>query len=51
MAAEEDISHRIPLADVVAITRIKTSSPFNRIDGYFDFGFTYAKSNPTRPCS
>lgn len=38
---------RIRLADVVAITRIKTSSPFNRIDGYFDFGFTYAKSNQT----
>lgn len=37
----------IPLADVVAITRIKQESFLDRIDGYLDLGFTYAKSNQT----
>jgi hypothetical protein len=37
----------LPLADVVALTRIKQTSVFNRIDGYLDLGFTYAQSNRT----
>lgn len=37
----------LPLAQIVGITRIKRTSFFDRIDGYFDLGFTYAKSNQT----
>jgi hypothetical protein len=37
----------LPLPDVVWIRRIKKSSFFDRIDGYFDLGFSYAKSNQT----
>lgn len=37
----------VPLADVVGITRIKQTSFFDRIDGYLDLGFSYAKSNRT----
>jgi hypothetical protein len=37
----------VPLTEVVGITRIKRSSFFDRIDGYFDLGFSFAKSNKT----
>jgi len=37
----------VPLAEVVGITRIKQASLFDRIDGYLDLGFSYAKSNKT----
>jgi Protein of unknown function, DUF481 len=37
----------LPLTDVVRITRLKRSSFFDRIDGYLDLGFSYAKSNET----
>jgi hypothetical protein len=37
----------VRLADVVAIERIKQASVFDRIDGYLDLGFSYAKSNQT----
>jgi putative salt-induced outer membrane protein YdiY len=37
----------VPLADVVGITRIKQTSFFDRIDGYLDLGFSYAKANKT----
>jgi hypothetical protein len=37
----------VSLPGVVAITRIKQKSIWDRIDGYLDLGFTYAKSNQT----
>ena len=47
LAVGQERVDTLPLTDVVQITRIKKSSPFNRIDGYFDLGFSYAKSNQT----
>jgi len=37
----------VPLSDVVIITRIKQSYFWDRIDGYLDLGFSFAKSNRT----
>lgn len=37
----------IPLAEIVVIQRIKQSYFWDRIDGYLDLGFSYAKSHKT----
>jgi putative salt-induced outer membrane protein YdiY len=47
LAVALDRVELVPLAQVVGITRIKRSSFFDRIDGYLDVGFSFAKSNTT----
>jgi hypothetical protein len=47
LAVALDETNLLPLEDVVAIERIKQTSFFDRIDGYLDLGFSYAKSNRT----
>lgn len=37
----------VPMGNVVGITRIKQTQFWDRIDGYLDLGFSYAKSNQT----
>jgi hypothetical protein len=47
LAVALDRVELVPLADVVGITRIKRTSFLDRIDGYLDLGFSFAKSNKT----
>lgn len=47
LAVALDRIELLRMAEVVAISRIKQTSVWGRIDGYLDLGFSYAKSNAT----
>jgi putative salt-induced outer membrane protein YdiY len=47
LAVSLDSVRLVSMERVVGIQRIKRKSVLDRIDGYFDLGFSYAKSNKT----